>query len=44
MVGNRCPAGICPVIKIYEPGEYEDRVRKWSVPEDWPTGFVPIAG
>jgi len=44
MKGNRCPAGICPVEKIYEPGVYEDRVRYWSVPEDWPNGFVPVDG
>jgi len=45
MKGNRCPAGKCPVKKIIEAtGGYEDRVRYWSVPEDWPSGTVPVEG
>jgi hypothetical protein len=44
MTGNRCPKGICPVIKIYEPGMYEDRVRYWSTASDWPNGTIPVEG
>ena len=44
MVGYRCPGNKCTAPKIYEPGEYEEKVRLWSEPNDWPNGVVPIEG
>lgn len=44
MEGNRCPGGVCPVEVIIVPGAYENRVRYWDVPSDWPNGTVPVEG